>query len=232
VDLLWQGLNEAIRLIARGDPELLRITSLSLAVSVSATLLATLVGVPVGAALATVRFPGRSLVQTLVNTGMGLPPVVVGLAVTLLLWRTGPLGELQLLYTPSAMVMAQVIVSFPIVAGLTRAGLALLDPSLAESLRTDGAGALDVGRELVRAAQPHVVIAIAAGFGRAIAEVGASLMVGGNILGQTRILTTAIALETGRGEFALAIALGLILLALAFAVNAVLAWGERTADTR
>lgn len=227
MDLLWQGLVEALRLIVRADPELLRITSLSLTVSGTATLLAALVGIPTGAMLATARFPGRRVAQTLVNTGMGLPPVVVGLVVTLFLWRTGPLGELRLLYTPTAMVIAQFVVAVPIVAGFTRAGLALLDPALAESLRTDGAGTLDVGREMVRAAQPHVVVAVAAGFGRAIAEVGASLMVGGNILGQTRILTTAIALETNRGEFALAIALGLILLVLSFVVNAVLSWSER-----
>jgi len=219
VELLWQGLVEAVRLILRADPELVRIASLSLGVSLSATLLAAGVGLPAGVALATGRRGDRGWVQALVNTGMGLPPVVVGLVVTMLLWRTGPFGFLQLLYTPPAMVLAQFIVAAPLVAGLTRSALTLLDPDLLQALRTDGAGNFAMGRELIRAALPAVRVAIAAGFGRAIAEVGASLIVGGNILGQTRILTTAITLETSKGEFALAIALGLVLLALAFGVN-------------
>ncbi|MBI3974414.1 MAG: ABC transporter permease [Chloroflexi bacterium] len=232
MELLWHGLVDAARLIARTDPELIRITSLSLAVSLAATALAALAGVPAGVALATGRFAGRTFVQTVTNTGMALPPVVVGLTVTVLLWRTGPLGALGLLYTPSAMVLAQFIVAAPIVAGLTRAGLGSLEADLTQALRVDGAGAVALGRELVRAALPQVLTAIAAGFGRAIAEVGASLMVGGNLLGQTRILTTAITLETSKGEFARAMALGIILLALAFAVNAVLTWLERAATVR
>ena len=219
MDLLWQGLRDGVALILRADPELLRIVGLSLVVSLSATLLAALAGVPAGVALATGRFSGRGLAQTLVNTGMGLPPVVVGLVVLLFLWRTGPLGALQLLYTPTAMVIAQFIVAVPIVAGFTRAAVELLDADMLPALRVDGAGRLAAGRELARGALPQVLVAVAAGFGRAVAEVGASLMVGGNIKGETRILTTAIALETSRGEFALAIALGLVLLLLAFGVN-------------
>ncbi|MBI4492050.1 MAG: ABC transporter permease [Chloroflexi bacterium] len=229
MDLLWQGLVEAGQLILRADPELVRIAALSLGVSLSATLLSALVGVPVGAALALGRFRGRALLQALVSTGMGLPPVVVGLVVMLFLWRSGPFGLLQLLYTPSAMVLAQFIVAAPIAAGLTRSALEGLDPDLAQALRVDGAGEVALGCELVRAALPQVLVAVAAAFGRAIAEVGASMMVGGNIRGQTQILTTAIALETSKGEFALAIALGLVLLALAFAVNAGLTWRERAA---
>jgi tungstate transport system permease protein len=232
MDLIWQGLVAAVRLLLRADPELLRITVLSLGVSLSATLLATATGVPAGVALA-VRQAGESRrgawLQTLVYTGMALPPVVVGLAVSLLLWRTGPLGALRLIYTPSAMVLAQLVVAAPIAAGLTRAGVAALDPELLQALRIDGASGIPLGRELVRAALPQVLAAVAAAFGRAVAEVGASLMVGGNILGQTRILTTAIALETSRGDFALAIALGLVLLLVAFAVNAALQWLEHTA---
>lgn len=224
MDLLWEALAAAGWLILRGDPELLRIGSLSLAVSGAATAIAGLLGVPLGVALHLGRLPAHRPATVLVNAGMGLPPVVVGLVITLLLWRTGPLGALRMLYTPSAMVLAQVIVALPLVAGFTRAALDLLDADLAPAMRVDGAGEARIGRELARAALPQVLVAVAAGFGRAISEVGASLMVGGNILGQTRILTTAIALETGKGEFALALALGLVLLLLALAVNAALGW--------
>ncbi len=224
MDLVWRGLIEALRLIAHGDPQLRQIASLSLLVSLSATLLAALIGVPLGVMLVALRFRGRMIAQTIVNTGMGLPPVVVGLGISILLWRTGPFGALALLYTPAAMVLAQFLVAAPLVTGFTRSALELLNPDILETLRVDGAAAPTTTYELVRAAQPQVLVAIAAGFGRAIAEVGASLMVGGNILAHTRILTTAIALETGRGDFALAIALGIVLLALAFFVNAALSY--------
>ena len=227
MDLIWEALVQAVGLIAGRDPELLRIAGLSLAVSGTATLIAALLGVPLGAALHLGRFAGRAPVAVLVNTGMGLPPVVVGLVVLLLLWRTGPLGALRLLYTPQAMILAQLLVALPLVAGLTRAALGLLDAEMMDALRADGASEGRVAWELAQAARAQVLVAVAAGFGRAIAEVGASLMVGGNIVGQTRILTTAIALETGKGEFALALALGMILLALAFLVNAALAFGQR-----
>ena len=228
MDLVGEAITQAGRLIVSGDAELRRIAGLSLAVSGLATLLAALVGVPLGAALHLGRVPGRGVATVLVNTGMGLPPVVVGLLITILLWRSGPLGPLRLLFTPPAMVLAQFIVAMPIVAGLTRAALALLDPEITAALRADGAAEPRVAWELARAARAQVLVAVAAGFGRAIAEVGASLMVGGNIVGQTRILTTAIALETGKGEFALALALGAILLLLAFLVNAALGWGQRS----
>jgi tungstate transport system permease protein len=153
---------------------------------------------------------------------MGLPPVVVGLIVTIVLWRTGPLGALRLLYTPPAMIVAQFIVALPLVAGIARTAISLLDVDLRLAMRADGAGEARIGRELAEAALPQMLVAVAAGFGRAISEVGASLMVGGNIVGQTRILTTAIALETSKGDFALALALGLFLLLLSFGVNAVL----------
>ena len=220
MELIWEGLSGAVGLVVRGDPELGRIALLSLMVSAGATALAAAVGVPLGVVLHLGGVPGRRALGVLVNTGMGLPPVVVGLVVTILLWRTGPLGTLRLLYTPSAMVLAQLIVALPLVAGFTRAALGLLDPDLVLALRADGAGDTRVGFELARAAGTSVLVAVAAGFGRAISEVGASLMVGGNIVGQTRILTTAIALETGKGDFALAIALGTILLLLALIVNA------------
>jgi tungstate transport system permease protein len=222
VELLWDGFTAAVGLIVRADPELRRIAALSLGVSVAAAAIAALGGIPLGIAVHLRRFRGRRALTVFVNTGMALPPVVVGLIVTLLLWRTGPFGALRLLYTPSAMVLAQVVVALPLVAGFTRAALSLLEPDLIMALRADGAGDGRTGYELARAAGPALFVAVAAGFGRAISEVGASLMVGGNIVGQTRILTTAIALETGRGEFALAIALGMILLLLALAVNAAL----------
>lgn len=229
MDLLRQGFLDALQLIIHRDSTLLQVSALSLIVSLSATLLAAVFGIPAGALLAVSRFRGQDLLQTLVDTGMGLPPVVVGLTITIFLWRSGPFGALQLLYTPEAMVLAQLIVAAPIVTGLTRSALALLSPDLVQALRVDGAHDLSIGRELVRAALPQVLVAVAAGFGRAIAEVGASLMVGGNIAGHTRILTTDITLETGRGNFALAIALGIVLLCLAFLVNLALHRGGRLA---
>jgi tungstate transport system permease protein len=222
MDLIWQALGDAVRLIMRADGELMRIASLSLLVSGAATAVAALLGIPLGIALHLGRFPGRAPVAVLVNAGMALPPVVVGLVVMLLLWRTGPFGSLRLLFTPPAMVIAQVIVALPLVAGFTRAAISLLDPDLVLAMRADGAGEARIGFELARAARAPVLVAVAAGFGRAISEVGASLMVGGNIVGQTRILTTSIALESGRGEFALALALGFILLLLALGINVVL----------
>jgi tungstate transport system permease protein len=222
MDLLWDAVRDALGLIARADPELLRIAGLSLAVSWVATGLAACIGIPLGIALHVGHFRGRVPLSVLVNAGMGLPPVLVGLLVTLLLWRTGAFGALRLLYTPTAMVIAQVLVALPLIAGFTRAAISLLDPDIAQAMRADGASETHIGLQLARAALPQVLVAVAAGFGRAISEVGASLMVGGNILGQTRILTTAIALETGRGDFALALALGFILFLLALGVNALL----------
>ena len=227
MDLLWRALVEAVALIARADGELLRIAALSMAVSLAATALAALAGVPLGVCLGLGRFPGRIPLHVLVNAGMGMPPVVVGLTLMILLWRTGPFGTLQLLYTPAAMLLAQFIVAAPVVIGLTRSAMAQLDPGLVQALRVDGAGRLVLAEQVVRAALPQVITAVAAAFGRAIAEVGASLMVGGNIAGETRTLTTAVTLHASRGEFALALALGLILLAAALLVNAALAIPER-----
>ena len=229
MDLIWQGLAEAFSLLARGDAATLRVAGLSLLVSGLATVLAALAGVPLGALLSLRRFHGRRLLVNLVNTGMGLPPVVVGLGVAILLWRSGPLGRLGLLYTPGAMVVAQFIVAAPLAAGLTAAALDLVDRDLVAALRVDGASERRVVWEMLSAARPQVRVAVAAAFGRAISEVGASLMVGGNILNHTRILTTAVTLEVGKGEFARAIALGMILLAVAFLVNLGLAHGGRRA---
>jgi tungstate transport system permease protein len=231
MDLIWQGLLDALRLLATRDPATLRIAALSLAISGVATLIAAIGGLPLGLALALRRFPGRRLLTGLVTTGMGLPPVVVGLVVALLLARGGPFGALGLLYTPAAMIVAQTTVALPLAAGLTRGAISGTDPDLLGALRADGAREWRVAWEIARSVRAQLVVAVAAAFGRAISEVGASQIVGGNIIGQTRIMTTAIALETNRGEFARAIALGLILLALAFVVNTGLARAARLAPT-
>ena len=222
MELIWQGTKEAIRLILSGDPAVLQITWLSLQISTTATLLSLLAGIPVGVALALNRFPGRSLCLALVNTGMGLPPVVVGLFVSIFLWRSGPLGFLDLLYTPTAIVIAQFTIAAPIVTGLTIAAMQQLNPRLRLQLQALGAARWQLLWLLMREARLPLLAAVMAGFGGVISEVGASMMVGGNIQGQTRVLTTATVLETGKGNFDLAIALSVILLVLTFAVNYVL----------
>jgi len=179
-------------------------------------------GIPLGLLLARARFFGRGLVVAIVYTGMGFPPVVVGLAVYLLLSRSGPLGFLGWLFTPTAMVVAQVVISLPVIAGLTMAAAEAVDPELALQLRSLGANPAQESRALLREVQPGVLAALLAGFGAIISEVGAAMLVGGNIDGQTRVLSTAIVLETRRGEFGLALALGGALLTLAFIVNAFL----------
>jgi tungstate transport system permease protein len=231
MDLLWNGLLEAARLIASGDPGVLEITWLSLKISGGATLLSLLAGVPAGMALALARFPGRGLCVALVNTGMGLPPVVVGLFVSIFLWRSGPLGALQLLYTPTAIVIAQFVIAAPIVTGLTIAAIQQLNPKLRLQLLGLGASRVQLLWLLMREARLPLLAAIMAGFGGVISEVGASMMVGGNLLGQTRVLTTATVLETGKGNFDVAIALSLILLLLAFSVNYLLTWIQQRGRT-
>jgi len=200
-------------------PEVFQVTSLSLQVSAAATAISLLIGLPLGTSLALGRFPGRSLLLSIVNTGMGLPPVVVGLAVAITLWRSGPLGDLHLIYTPAAIVIAQVIIAAPIVTGLTAAALQALDPRFRLQLYGLGASRAQMTWYLWREARLPLLAALMAGFGGVISEVGASMMVGGNIRFQTRVLTTAIVLETSKGNFDLAIALGLLLLIITFLVN-------------
>lgn len=228
MDLIWGGITQAVSLLVSGDPEVLGITLLSLRVSGAATAISLLLGIPLGTLLALTRFPGRNLVVALVNTGMGLPPVVVGLVVSILLWRSGPLGLLDMLYTPTAMVVAQVCLAAPIVIGLTLAALQQVNPMLRLQLLALGASRVQVTFLLLREARLPLLAAVMAGFGAVISEVGASLMVGGNIKGQTRVLTTATVLETGKGNFDLAIALSAILLLLTFLVNWALTWIQQS----
>jgi tungstate transport system permease protein len=198
------------------------IVALSLSVSGIALGLATMIGLPLGALLALKPMPGKRLVELLLYTGMGLPPVVVGLAVYLLLSRSGPLGWLSWLFTAPAMITAQVIIALPLVAGLAMTAIEGLDPALRLQLRALGASPGQVMWTLLREARGGVLAAIVAAFGSIISEVGAVMLVGGNIEGQTRVLTTAIVLETRKGDFTLALALGVVLLALAFLSNAAL----------
>ncbi|MBI2493726.1 MAG: ABC transporter permease [Candidatus Rokubacteria bacterium] len=219
MDLLWSGLRQAFALVTGGDPEVWAILRLSLQVSGSATLIALGLGIPAGAALALARFPGRALVVSLVNTGMGLPPVVVGLFVTLFLWRSGPLGGWEILYTPAAIVLAQAVIAAPIVTGITLAAVQQVPEKFRLQLLALGASRAQMVRVTLREARLPMLAAVMAGFGGVISEIGASLMVGGNIKGSTRTLTTAMVLETGKGNFEVAIALSLLLLALVFLVN-------------
>jgi tungstate transport system permease protein len=209
------------------NSELIQITSLSLQVSATATLISLLFGLPLGTVLALGKFPGRGVLMSAVNTGMGLPPVVVGLFVAMMLWRSGPLGDLDLIYTPAAMVIAQVIIAFPVVGGLTTAALQALDPRLRLQLLGLGASRLQMVWMLWREARLPLLAALMAGFGAVISEVGASMMVGGNIRYQTRVLTTSIVLETSKGEFNTAIALAILLLVITFLVNWALTWVQQ-----
>jgi tungstate transport system permease protein len=222
VSLIWNGIVTAFALVFGGDPEVWAITWLSLEISGAATIISLLLGIPLGILLAMSRFPGRALAVALVNTGMGLPPVVVGLFVSIFLWRSGPLGFLDLIYSPAAIVIAQVVIAFPIVAGLTLTSFQTLNPHLGLQLAGIGASKPQVLWLLCKEARLPLLAAVMAGFGGVISEVGASMMVGGNIRGQTRVLTTATVLEAGKGNFDVAIALGLVLLALSFTVNFVL----------
>jgi tungstate transport system permease protein len=222
VGLIWEGITKAFELVFGGNTEVWEITWLSFKISGFATLVSLLLGIPLGVALAMTRFPGRPLAVASINTGMGLPPVVVGLFVSIFLWRSGPLGFFELIYTPTAMIIAQVIIAFPIVAGLTMASFQSLNPNLGLQLLGIGASKPQLLWLLCKEARLPLLAAVMAGFGGVISEVGASMMVGGNIRGQTRVLTTATVLETGKGNFDMAIALSLILLALSFALNFVL----------
>jgi len=217
--LLLDGVRQALGLLVKGDGEIWSILWLSLEVSGSATLISLLIGIPAGTALALTRFPGRGLVVSAVNSGMGLPPVVVGLFVTIVLWRSGPLGSLEILYTPAAIVVAQAVIASPIVTGITLAAVQQVPREFRLQLLALGASRVQMVWTVLREARLPMLAAVMAGFGGVISEIGASMMVGGNIKGQTRTLTTAMVLETSKGDFDVAIALSLLLLALVFLVN-------------
>jgi len=219
METIGQGIIEAFKLIGSLNPELLQILFLSLEISVLAVIIAMLFGVPMGTFLGLKRFPGRNLFIAIVNTGMGLPPVVVGLFVFLILARSGPLGGLNLLYTPWAMLIAQVIIAAPLVMGVTMAAIQGLDERLKLQILALGANTLQFYLKLMKEARLSLIAALAAGFGSVISEVGAVMMVGGNIKGQTRVMTTAIVLETRQGDYSLAIALSVILLLIALLLN-------------
>ena len=219
MDLIFDGIAEAVRLLAAGDPEVVAITILTLKISGSATAISTCIGISAGTAIALLRFPGRGFIISLVNTGMGLPPVVVGLFVTLFIWRSGPLGILGLLYTPAAMVIAQIVIAAPIITGVSLAAMQRLPARLRLQVLALGATRRQMVWILMKEARLPLLTAVMAGFGGVVSEIGASIMVGGNIKGYTRVLTTATVMETGKGNFSLAIALSIILLILAFVVN-------------
>jgi tungstate transport system permease protein len=221
----------ALQLVLGADPALLAIVGLSLKVSLAAVALATLIGLPLGAAVALLRFPGREAVIVTLNALMGLPPVVVGLAVYLLLSRSGPLGSWGLLFTPQAMVIAQAILVTPIIAALARQTIEDLWLEYRDELAAMNVGPVRRLTTLIWDARFSLVTALLAGFGRAAAEVGAIIVVGGNIEGFTRTMTTAIALETSKGDLPLAMGLGIVLIAIVIVINA-LAWTARQAGER
>jgi len=219
VDLILDGMLKAFQLLASLDPEVLGIAMLSLKVSGLATLVSLLLGIGFGTLIALTRFPGKQVLVSLVNTGMGLPPVVVGLFVSILLWRNGPLGFLELLYTPSAIVIAQSVIATPIVMGITVAAMQNLPANLRLQILALGATRTQLVWMLIKEARLPLMAGVMAGFGGVISEVGASIMVGGNVKGYTRVLTTATVMETGRGNFDVAIALSFILLLFCFVIN-------------
>lgn len=222
MNTIWEGLITAFKMLINGDPEVLEVTWRTFQVSGTATLISILIGVPLGIFLALKRFPGRGLTVSIINFGMGLPPVIVGLITWLFFTRYGVLGDLGLLYTPTAMVIAQATIAMPIVAGFTIAAIQSLHPKLRLQILALGANKFQFIWLLLREARLGLMAAIIAGFGGVISEVGASMMVGGNIKGQTRVLTTAISLEVSKGGFELAMALSVILLVLSFVITALL----------
>jgi tungstate transport system permease protein len=222
MDLILEGMRKAFFLLITLDPEVMGITFLSLQVSGIATLISLWIGISVGTAVALSRFPGRRIVVSLINTGMGLPPVVVGLFVSIFLWRNGPLGFFEILYTPTAMIIAQTVIAAPIVMGITLAAIQQLPQKLRLQILALGATRIQMVWILIKEARLPLLAAVMAGFGGVISEVGASIMVGGNIKGYSRVLTTATVMETSRGNFDIAIALSIILLLLSYFINLIL----------
>lgn len=222
MELIWDGLVKAFKIIITMDPEVLEVLLLTLKVSGTATLISVLIGVPLGGLLALSKFPGRNFLVSLSNFGMGLPPVVVGLWVSIFLWRSGPLGFLNIIYTPTAMIIAQAIIASPIVTSFTLAAIQQINPRLRLQLTALGANRMQMIWYLVKEARLGLLAAVMAGFGGVVSEIGASQMVGGNIKGMTRVLTTATVMEVSKGNFDYAIALSVILLVLTYLVTAIL----------
>lgn len=219
MNFLLESFKEAINLILNLDIELLQIILLSLEVSGTALIIAIMTGLPVGAIIGLKKFFGRQLIITILNTFMGLPPVVVGLFLYLLLSRSGPFGFLSLLYSPTAMIIAQAILAFPIVAALTHSAIIKVDPVIRLAAKTLGATPLQISLTVIKEARYGIMAGIIAALGRVMAEVGAILIVGGNIAGYTRVMTTTIAMETDKGDFELAMALGIVLLLISLIIN-------------
>lgn len=232
MDLILEGIKKAFYLLITLNPEVMGITLLSLEVSGIATLISLLIGISTGVTVALSRFIGKRIVVSLINTGMGLPPVVVGLFVTIFLWRNGPLGFFGILYTPTAMIIAQTVIATPIVMGITLAAIQQLPQKLRLQILALGATRLQMVWILIKEAKLPLLAAVMAGFGGVISEVGASIMVGGNIKGYSRVLTTATVMETSRGNFEIAIALGIILLVLAFSINFIITQIQQRERTR
>ncbi len=222
MDIIWQGTKEAFYLIVQMDAEIIQVTLLSLQVSLTALLLSALIGIPAGAASALRDFPGKKALLNIVYTLMGLPPVLAGLLVYLLLTHKGPLGQYELLFTPAAMVFAQVLLATPIIWGLTARAVMSLEQNVYDTAATLGASRRQAALSLIRESRMGIIAAITTAFGRVIAEVGAVMLVGGNIRWATRVLTTSIVLETRMGKFSNAIAIGIILLTISFLINMII----------
>lgn len=222
MDIFWEGFKEAINLIIQRDPEVIEVFLLSLRVSGLAVIIALLLGLPIGVFLALYKFPGKKILLDITHTFMGLPPVVVGLVVFLALARNGPFGQLQLIFTPAAMILAQTILVVPIIAGLVHATLIDINPKMHWQALSLGSNRFQLIKVLLSEARSGIMAAVITGFGRVIAEVGAVMMVGGNIKGLTRVMTTFIVEETRKGNWGRSIALGLILITFAYLINVAL----------
>lgn len=225
---IWQGFVQAFLVLATGDQEVYDVIFMTFAVSGTATVISVLLGIPIGLWLALKEFRGKEFLVSIINFAMGLPPVVVGLFVSLFLWRYGPLGMLNMMYTPYAMIIAQAVIATPIVAGLSFAAISGLNPKLRLNFLSLGATGLQTKWLLIKEARIGLMAAVIAGFGGVVSEVGASMMVGGNIKGQTRVLTTATVMEVSKGNYDIALALSVVLLILSYGVVAILTYSQNS----
>lgn len=232
MDLLFEALREAWRLLLTGDADVYDVTLRTALITGTSTAVSAAVGVPAGLAIALARFPGQRWLIALSNAGMGMPPVVAGLIVSMLLWRSGPFGAFGLIYTPAAMVIAQVVIATPLIIAVSAAAVMALPPTLHLQIRAMGAGTGQYLWLVAREARLPLLVAVMAGFGSVISEVGASMMVGGNLAGDTRVLTTAAVLEVSRGRFGTALALGIILLVLVLAIAVLLTVAQQRQQRR